>query len=81
MAVCGCCWICGAKFECAELQSCGDCTEHKPLTVIRCDEPVRKICGLCEQTIDAGGVGALLQALRVTVDASAERLLEIWKRR
>ena len=75
MAVCGRCWICGDKGECVERQSCGDCTEHKPLEISRREggEPVPLsrfearppwICGRCEEDIDSGALGSLVHALR-----------------
>ncbi len=90
MAVCGRCWICAAKFDCAEKISCGDCTEHKPLVVVQVvvsgktvwgydrqtPELVAQlaatdgalgrgmICGRCEDDINSGAVGSLVDALR-----------------
>lgn len=34
MAVCGRCWVCGAKFACVTRESCGRCTDDKPTPVI-----------------------------------------------
>lgn len=73
MAVCGHCWVCGGKFDCAELRSCGDCTTHKPLETYREGDEctglrtAQRICGLCERDIDSGAIGSLVEALRTAV--------------
>ncbi len=72
MAVCGCCWICGCKLVCGGSKSCGDCSGNDPLVVMRASgdrfKPEKSypviICGDCELAVEAGAIGAVIDAIR-----------------